>query len=519
MPRMNLHRTLAAVSGMTMVSRVTGLIREFLIARAFGASSYTDAFFVAFRIPNLLRRLFAEGAFSQAFVPILAEYKNQKGDDATRTLVDHVATILLWALLLTSVVGILAAPAVVYLMATGLKSDPDAFAASVTMTRIMFPYILFMSLVALAGGILNTWRQFKVPAFTPVLLNLSFIAAALFLAPLLKQPVYALAIAVIVGGVLQLAIQIPPLVKIGMLPRLSLNPRIALSDAGVRRVLRQMVPATFAVSVAQISLIVNTNIASHLQNGSVSWLSYADRLMELPTGLLGVALGTILLPSLAKAHADRDTAEYSALLDWGLRLTFLLALPAAVSLASLSEPITTTLFHYGKFDIQSVEMTGRALIAYGIGLIGLIVVKILAPGFYARQDIRTPVKIAVGVLVATQLMNLVFVPWIAHAGLALSIGLGACLNAAFLFLGLRRRGIYQARPGWAVFFGQLAGALCLLSGVTMWVAGHFDWIAMQAHPFLRMGALLLVMAIGAVMYFGALLLAGFRFADFKRIAR
>jgi putative peptidoglycan lipid II flippase len=280
-----------------------------------------------------------------------------------------------------------------------------------------------------------------------------------------------------------------------------------------------MVPATFAVSVAQISLIINTNIASHLQNGSVSWLSYADRLMELPTGLLGVALGTILLPSLSKAHADRDTVEYSALLDWGLRLTFLLALPAAVSLASLSEPITTTLFHYGKFDTQSVVMTGRALIAYGVGLIGLIVVKILAPGFYARQDIRTPVKIAIGVLVATQLMNLVFVPWIAHAGLALSIGLGACLNATFLFLGLRQRGIYQAKPGWALFFGQLAGALCLLSGVTMWVAAHFDWIAMQAHPFLRMGALLLVMAVGAIVYFGTLMLTGFRFADFKRIAR
>lgn len=519
MRAMNLHRTLAAVSGMTMVSRITGLIREFLIARAFGASSYTDAFFVAFRIPNLLRRLFAEGAFSQAFVPILAEYKNRKGDDATRDLVDHVATVLLWALLATCVVGILAAPAVVYLMATGLQSDPGAFGAAVVMTRIMFPYIVFMSLVALAGAILNTWRQFKVAAFTPVLLNLSFIAAALFLAPLLEQPVYALAIAVFVGGVLQLAIQLPALARIGMIPRLSWNPRAALSDPGVRRVLRQMVPATFAVSVAQISLIINTNIASHLQNGSVSWLSYADRLMELPTGLLGVALGTILLPSLAKAHADRDLAEYSALLDWGLRLTFLLALPAAVALASLSEPLTTTLFHYGKFDARSVDMTGRALVAYGAGLIGLILVKILAPGFYARQDIRTPVKIAVGVLIATQLMNMVFVPWIAHAGLALSIGLGACLNAAFLFMGLRRRGIYQAQPGWPMFFARLAGALFLLAGSTMWVAGHFDWIAMQAHPLLRMAALLLVMAVGGAVYFGSLLLTGFRFADFKRIAR
>lgn len=513
---MNLHKTLAAISGMTMVSRITGLIREFLIARAFGASAYTDAFFIAFRIPNLLRRLFAEGAFSQAFVPILAEYKNQQGQEATRQMSDRVATILVWTLMITCVAGIIGAPLVVNLMATGLGPDTPAYQVTVRLTQIMFPYILFMSLVALAGGILNTWRQFKIPAFTPVLLNLSFIAASLLLAPYMKQPIYALAIAVIVGGVLQLAIQIPSLRKIGMLPRISLNPGPALRDAGVRRVLRQMVPATFAVSVAQISLIINTNIASHLQQGSVSWLSYADRLMELPTGLLGVGLGTILLPSLSKAHAEGNTREYSELLDWGMRLTFLLALPACVALATLSKPLTTTLFHYGKFDSLAVLMTERALIAYGVGLIGLILVKILAPGFYARQDIRTPVKIALLVLVATQLMNSVFVPWIAHAGLALSIGLGACMNAGFLFLGLRRRGIYRARPGWGKFLLRLLGALLLMAGVSLWCAGHFDWIAMQATPLLRMGALLLVIAASAATYFGALLATGFRFSEFKR---
>ena len=515
---MNLHRTLATVSGMTMLSRVTGLIREFLIARAFGASVYTDAFFIAFRIPNLLRRLFAEGAFSQAFVPILAEYKNQKGDAATKELTDHVATILAWTLLITCAIGIAATPIIVYFMATGLKSDPGAFRLSVVMTRIMFPYIGFMAFVALAGGILNTWREFKIPALTPVLLNVSFIAASLFLAPHLKQPIYALAIAVLAGGVLQMAIQIPALYKIGMLPQISLNLRPAFSDAGVRRVLAQMVPATFAVSVAQISLIINTNIASHLENGSVSWLAYADRLMELPTGLLGVALATILLPSLSKAHSNGDQVEYSALLDWGLRLTFLLALPAAVCLAALSEPITTTLFHYGKFDVHSVAMTGRALVAYGVGLIGLILVKILAPGFYARQDIRTPVKIAIGVLIATQLMNLLFVPWIAHAGLALSIGLGACVNAGFLYWGLRRRGIYVAQRGWGMFFARLTGALFLLAGVALWTAGHFDWLGLQAHPFQRVGALLAIMTACGVTYFGALLATGFRFRDFKRVS-
>jgi putative peptidoglycan lipid II flippase len=513
---MNLHRTLATVSGMTLLSRITGLVREFLIARTFGASVYTDAFFVAFRIPNLLRRLFAEGAFSQAFVPILAEYKNQQGWRATRVLTDHVATVLFWLLLLTSLAGIVFAPAIVLLMASGFASDPVAMSLSTTMTRIMFPYILFMSLVALAGGILNTWREFRVPAFTPVLLNLSFIAASLLLAPMMSQPVFALAIAVFIGGLLQLGLQIPALRKIGMLPHISVNPMRALQDEGVRRVLKQMLPATFAVSAAQISLIINTNIASHLSDGSVSWLSYADRLMELPTGLLGVALGTILLPSLSKANAIGDLVEYSALLDWGLRLCFLLAMPAAVALVILSEPLTSTLFHYGKFDPTSVTMTARALVAYGVGLMGLILVKILAPGFYAKQDIRTPVKIGIGVLVSTQLMNLLFVPWLAHAGLALSIGLGATVNAGMLFLILKKRGIYRPQAGWSLFMIKLLGALLLLAGVGLWAAGKFDWIAMHATPWLRVGALSYVITLCVVVYFGALWAMGFRLSDFRR---
>jgi putative peptidoglycan lipid II flippase len=514
---MNLHKTLVAISGMTMLSRITGLAREILFARAFGASSYTDAFNVAFRIPNLLRRLFAEGAFSQAFVPILAEYKNQRGDAATRHLVDHVATVLIWTMLATSSIGILLAPVMVYFIATGLKYDQDAFDASVVMTRIMFPYIGFMAFVALAGGILNSWREFRIPAFTPVLLNLSFIVAALCVAPYLDQPIYAMAFAVFVGGMLQVLLQIPALIKIGMLPRLYVNPAISLADEGVKRVLKKMGPAVFAVSAAQISLMINTNIASRLTHGSVSWLSYADRLMEFPTALLGVALGTILLPSLSSAHAENDMAEYSALLDWGLRLSFLLAMPCAVGMATLADPLTATLFHYGQFDTLSVKMTGHALIAYGVGLTGLILVKILAPGFYARQDIWTPVKIAIGVLIATQLMNCFFVPWMAHAGLALSIGLGACLNAALLFRGLRHRHLYTPQPGWRLFLIKLTGALFLLGGVALAVARHFDWIAMRAHPAERIGALLLVLVACGVTYFGALMAMGFRYDDFKRI--
>jgi putative peptidoglycan lipid II flippase len=515
---MNLHKTLATVSGMTMVSRITGLFREILFARAFGASAYTDAFNIAFRIPNLLRRLFAEGAFSQAFVPILAEYKNQKGHTATKTLVDHVATALIWAMLITCIVGIVGTPFIVYIIATGLASNQDAFHASVVMTQWMFPYIGFMAFVALSGGILNTWHEFKIPAFTSVLLNVAFIAGSLLLAPLLKQPIYAMAVAVVVGGILQVAIQIPALIKIGMLPRIALNPAIGLRDPGVRRVLKKMGPAVFAVSAAQISLMINTNIASRLVHGSVSWLSYADRLMEFPTALLGVALGTILLPSLSKANVDGDTAEYSSLLDWGLRLTFLLALPCAVGLATLSQALTATLFHYGKFDAVSVVMTSHALVAYGVGLLGLIVVKILAPGFYAKQDIKTPVKIAIGVLIATQLMNYLFVPVFAHAGLALSVGVGACLNAGFLYWGLRHQGIYTPLPGWGIFLLRLIGASILLGATALWGSAHFDWIGMRAHPVMRVGALLLILSACAAIYFGALLAMGFRFRDFKRVS-
>ncbi|MDR1310573.1 MAG: murein biosynthesis integral membrane protein MurJ [Burkholderiaceae bacterium] len=516
---MNLLKTLLTISGMTMLSRITGLIRELLVARTFGASGFTDAFFVAFRIPNLLRRLFAEGAFSQAFVPILAEYVNRKGESDARELIDKVASALFWVLLLVTLAGVVGAPVVVFFVATGFRTEPAVLSGAVVMTRIMFPYILFMSLVSLAGGILNTWREFRVPAFTPVLLNLSLIVATLFVAPRMDVPIYALALAVFVGGLLQLAFQIPMLLKLGVLPRIHFSIVAVWRHEGVRRVIRQMLPATFAVSVAQISLLINTNIASHLASGSVSWLSYADRLMEFPNALLGVALGTILLPGLSRANARHDMQEYSSLLDWGLRLCFLLALPAGVLLITLSAPFTATLFHYGHFNVQDVAMTAHAVIAYGIGLAGMIVVRILAPGFYARQDIKTPVRIALLVLVATQAMNLLFVPWFAHAGLALSIGFGGCINAALLFAGLRWRRIYLPHAGWRFFFLRLGGALFLLAGVALWMASRFDWTGMHTQPFMRVCALATIMVVCGVVYFGALLLMGFRLRDFKQLSR
>ena len=498
---------------MTLLSRILGFARDTVIARAFGAGLYTDAFFVAFKIPNLLRRLFAEGAFSQAFVPILAEYKNKHGKVVTKTLVDQVGSALTLVLIGVALLGILGAPWVAYVSAPGFSAEPDKFALTVTLLRITFPYIIFISLVALAAGILNTYSRFSVPAFAPVLLNVAMIIAALWLAPYFDPPVLALGWGVALGGILQLAWMLPHLKKLGMLPR----PTLKFNDPGVRRILTLMAPATLGVSVAQISLLINTIFASFLVTGSVSWLYYADRLMEFPAGMLGVALGTILLPSLAKHFADDSPDEYSRLLDWGLRLTLVLTLPAAAALAVLAVPLITTLFHYGQFQAHDVWMTRNALMAYSLGLLGLILVKVLAPGFYARQNIRTPVKIAIFTLIATQLMNLVFIGPFQHAGLALAIGLGACLNAGLLLHLLRRHGIYHAQPGWLSYLLRVALATALMSGMLWYATGDADWWLTHAFTprLLRLTALV---GGGVAIYFAALGLMGFRPRQFSRQA-
>ena len=510
---MNLLKALAAVGSMTMISRILGFVRDTLIARIFGAGIMTDAFFVAFKIPNLLRRLFAEGAFSQAFVPVLAEYKNQRGQFETKELIDHVTTILGLILVGVAILGMLAAPAVVYLSAPGFVDEPEKFNITVDLLRIIFPYIFFISLVSLAGGILNTYSKFSVPAFTPTLLNISFIVASLFFAPYFNPPIKVLAWAVFAGGILQLAFQIPFLMKIGMLPRYRLN----ISDPGVWRILKLMGPAVFGVSIAQISLLINTIFASFLVSGSVSWLYYADRLMEFPTGLLGVALGTILLPSLAKAYADKSPQEYSQLMDWGLRLTLLLALPAAVALAVLAVPLVSSLFFYGAFTENDMWMTRQALMAYSLGLLGLIMVKVLAPGFYARQNIKTPVKIAIFTLFSTQIMNIIFVYFLdlKHTGLALSIGLGACINAALLFYHLRKANIYQPQAGWLLFFIKIFLAILVMAASLYFASGSAQsWIHYTLSE--RLLNLIGLVMLGVVSYFGLLFVLGFRLKDFSR---
>jgi putative peptidoglycan lipid II flippase len=518
-----LFKSASLVSLLTLASRITGLVRELLMAATFGASALTDAFNVAFRIPNLLRRLFAEGAFSQAFVPVLAGAREKDGDDATRVLVSQIATVLAWALTITCVLGVAGAPVLVWLMASGLQQSPQGFEAAVFMTRWMFPYIAFMSFVALAAGILNTWRRFAVPAATPVLLNVAMIAAAYWGAPwfgrLGIEPIYAMAGGGLLGGTRQLGVQLPALRRLGMLPRIGLSWSAfkgAWNHPGTRRVTTLMVPALLGVSVAQISLLINTQIASHLATGSVSWLTYADRLMEFPTAMLGVALGVVLLPQLAAAKAAEDSARYSGLLDWGLRLVVLLAVPCAVALLAFAQPLVAVLYHYGAFTAGDVRQTSLALMGYGAGLLGLIAIKVLAPGFYARQDIRTPVKIAVGVLLLTQALNLVLVPLLAQAGLALAIGIGAMVNALFLLVGLIRRGAYAPSPGWWRFSLQVALASALLGAFLVWSAAHFDWLAFQGQALLRVG-LMGACVLGAVLvYFATLLLTGLKLRQFVR---
>lgn len=519
---MSLLKSASIVSLLTLASRVTGLARDLIMASMFGANALTDAFNVAFRIPNLFRRLFAEGAFSQAFVPVLATTKTQDGEVRTRELIANVATVLFWVLLLTCVLGVVGAPVLVWLLASGFESG-HAHEAAVLMTRWMFPYIGFMSMVALCAGVLNTWKRFAVPAATPVLLNVCMIAAALLLAPWFSargvEPIYAMAAGVMLGGVLQLAVQLPALKKLGLMPRIGMTPatiRAAWSDGGVRRILTLMAPALLGVGVAQVSLMINTQIASYLTPGSVTWLFYADRLMEFPTALLGVALGVVLTPKLASAKAAGDSKSYSGMLDWGLRLVVLLAVPCGVGLLAFADPLVSTLFHRGALNNNDVNQIALALMGYGVGLLGLVAIKVLAPGYFASQDMKTPVKIAVAVLVLTQILNVVLVPWIAHAGLALSIGLAALVNASWLLIGLLRRGAYQPAPGWLRFALQVLAAALLLAAFLMWGAQHWNWQAMRAQEWQRI-ALLAVMLLGAaVVYFGTLLLSGVKLRSLLR---
>ena len=500
-----LFKSTLVTSLMTTISRVFGLVRDVVIASLFGASAGLDAFIVAFRIPNFLRRLFAEGGFSQAFVPVLAEYRENRDIKEVRALVDQTTATLGLVLFFITLVGVAAAPVFIYIFAPGFSAEPQKQLLAGDMLRITFPYIFFISLTALAGGILNTFGKFAVPAFTPVLLNLCIISFAIYLSPQLEEPVTALAWAVLAAGALQLLFQFPFLLRLGVFPR----PGFHRDREGVQRIMRLMLPTLFAVSITQINLLIDTLIASYLESGSISWLYFSDRLMEFPLGVFGVALATVILPSLSRQYAGGDSQAYSATMDWALRLVVLIALPAATGLAMMAAPMLTTLFQYKAFSANDVVMASHSLVAYALGLPAFIFIKVLASAFFSRQDTKSPVKFGVIAMVVNVVLNLVLVQFLAHAGLALATSIAAYVNASLLYLYLRKEGHYAPGEGWPVFFFRVIVAVIamgvfivlLVPAQGLWL----DWTALQ-----RGLQLALWVLGGAMLYFASLVICGIR---------
>ncbi|MBM4220180.1 MAG: murein biosynthesis integral membrane protein MurJ [Gammaproteobacteria bacterium] len=512
-------RNTTIVGLLTLLSRVTGVIRDMVYLISFGAGPLMDAFLVAFKIPNFMRRLTAEGAFSQAFVPVISEYKVQKGPGEVRELVAGVAGVFGLLLFIITLVGVIAAPVLAYLFAPGFHAKGSQFDLTVEMLRFTFPYLFFISLVALGSGVLNSYGRFAVPAFNQTLLNIVMIVAAGVVAPYFQNPGLVLAIGVFVAGVVQLVAQIPALQQLGMLPR----PRFDRAHEGVRRIGRLMLPGIFGSSVAQVSLLLDTIIASFLMVGSVTWLYSADRLVEFPLGVFSIALATVILPGLSSHHSGNSPEKFEATLDWALRLTLTIVVPASVGLLMLAGPLIATIFGYGAFTDRDVLMCGYALMAYSFGLIGFSMVKVLAPGFFARQDTRTPVKIGIIALAINMGFNLaVVVPAflsgfpVPHVLLAVSTGLSALINATLLYRGLRRAGVYRPSPAWRRLLPQIGLASLAMAGFLWWISG--DWAAWSDWPAGRRVAWLgLAVAGGAIVYFGVLALAGARPRDLKHL--
>lgn len=510
---MKLLKSTLTVGTATIVSRLLGFVRDVVFARYFGASGATDAFFLAFKIPNFMRRLFAEGSFSLAFVPVLAEVRSRGDRAELKDLIDHVAGTLLGVLLVITALGIIAAPAVLAIFAPGwmLDGQPE-FWLSVEMLRVTFPYILLISMTALSGGILNTFDRFLVPALTPVLLNLALIGAAVMFSARFEVPVKALAWGVLLAGILQFAVQIPALIRLGFLPR----PRWGWRHSGVRKILKLMIPTLFGSSVAQVNLLLDSILATFLISGSVTWLYYSDRLLEFPLGVFGVALSTVILPNLSRKFAQQSTEAFSATLDWALRLALIITIPSAIGLAVLASPILITMFQYQAFRPEDVEMTALSLAAYAIGLPAFIAVKVLAPGYYAQQDTRTPVRYAVVSMVTNMVLNLVFVGILLglafkgpHMGLALASTFAAYLNAFMLFRGLRKRNTYAPEPGWGrLWIAVLLASTVMVSWLLWQTADLEQWLSAHARQRVSMLSVLLVGA--GLLYLVGLFAGGLR---------
>jgi putative peptidoglycan lipid II flippase len=511
-PHDRLLKATSVVGAMTLLSRLSGLARDIAFSTWFGAGATMDAFAVAFRIPNLLRRFFAEGAFSQAFVPVISEYRTTKTHAETRELVDRVTGTLGVALFAVTLLGVVGAPLLIVLFAPGFLDDAGRFQTSTAMLRLTFPYLLFVSLTALAGSILNSYRRFAVAAFTPVLLNVTLIASAGWLDSWFSRPGLGLAFGVLLAGLVQLGFQLPFLRRLDLLPR----PRWDYTHEGVRRIFKLMLPALFGSSVAQISILLDTLIASFLAAGSISWLYYSNRLVEFPLGVFGIALATVILPRLSEHHTTASTQTFAATLDWALRLVAVIAVPAAVGLALLAEPLLAALFYRGEFAARDVLMSAASLRAYAPGLIGFILVKVLAPGYFARQDTRTPVRIGVQALSLGMVFNLTFVLVLAatgwappHAGIAAATSCSSLFNSALLFAGLKRSGVYRPRPGWRPLATQVLAGTALMTVALLAVLDALgSWLD---RPRYERVALLAALVIGGMLvYFASCFALGLR---------
>lgn len=500
-----LLRSSGIVGVMTMLSRVFGLVRDVVVANLFGASAGADAFFVAFKIPNFFRRLFAEGAFSQAFVPVLSEYRSQRTEREVRQLVNSVAGVLGLVLLLITALAVMGAPWLTALFAPGFLEDTEKYNLASDMLRITFPYLLLISLTAFAGSILNSYGYFAIPAFTPVLLNLVLISAALWLTPLFTEPVMGLAWGVFIAGLIQLFFQFPFLIKMGLMPR----PRLDYRHEGVRRIFILMVPALFGVSVSQINLLLDTVLASFLQTGSVSWLYYSDRLAELPLGVFGIAIATVILPSLSRKHSSQSHKAFSDTLDWAIRIVLLMGVPAAVALIVLAEPLVTSLFYYGALEQRDVYMSAMSLRAYALGLLAFMLIKVLAPGYFSRQDMKTPVKIGIWAMCANMVFNLILIWPLQHTGLALATALSSWMNALWLLSGLVKRDVYHRSEGWALFVLRIVVAVVAMVLAVSWMNVETEiWFDMSVWE--RITKLLALVVVGIVSYFIVLLLSGMK---------
>ena len=514
---LQLLQSTSVVSAMTLVSRILGLVRDVVFARFFGATIVMDAFIVANRIPNMLRRFFAEGAFSQGFVPVMARYK-ENGDHAeSRQLVDAVAGTLGLILFLVSLIGVVAAPLLVLMVAPGFIGEDGRFDLATAMLRFTFPYLFFVSLTAFAGGILNTYGKFAAPAFTPVILNVVLIASALWLSPQMEEPGMALAYGVFAAGIVQLLFQVPFLAKIHAVPR----PRWRPKHPGVKRIGALMLPAIFGSSVAQINVLLGGIIASLLGVGKISLLYFSDRLMEFPLGLFGIALATVTLPTLSRQAANSSMHEFSNTVDWSMKLVVLIAIPAAIGLVLLAEPLVATIFFGGEFTRFDVEMTALSLQAFALGLIGFSFVKILAPAYFAREDTRTPVKAGLIALVVNFLLSVVLAYTLTragyagtHAGLALAISVAAIVNAWLLYHGLRRDKVVVHSPGWSLLLLRFFGANAAMTVTIVWMQRPLDWWV-GVGVLDRSIQLGIVVMVSAAVYFTALILLGLRPSQLK----